>query len=56
MTLKEFRVYTPWDSIIVEAKDEADAKRKAIQQILSEISYTDCNNLDAEERNPNELK
>jgi hypothetical protein len=44
----KFKVYAPWDSLIVEAKDEADAKAKALQQIIWEAQDASPDHLDAE--------
>ena len=51
MKPKEFTVYTPWDTITVEAENEQDAKRKALQQLIYEVESASPEDLDAEENN-----
>ena len=48
--MKEYKVYTPWASIIVEAKNEKDAQVKALQQIICEVESASPTDLDAEEQ------
>jgi len=52
--MKEYKVYTPWDSIIVEAKNEKDAKVKALQQLIYEVESASPTDLDAEEQSTQE--
>lgn len=47
--MKTYRVYTPWNSITIEAKDAKKARIEAVKQLLYEIE-TDCGaSLDIEE-------
>jgi len=46
--MKVFKVYTPWDSIIVEAKDDKDAQVKALQQLIYEVQSASPTDLDVE--------
>lgn len=47
--MKTYRVYTPWNSITVEASNAKQARIDAVKQLLYEIE-TDCGaSLDIEE-------
>ena len=47
--MKTYRVYTPWNSIVIEAKNPKQARIDAVNQLLYEIE-TDCGaSLDIEE-------
>ena len=47
--MKTYRIHTPWDSIIIEAKNPKQARIDAVKQLLYEIE-TDCGaSLDIEE-------
>ena len=47
--MKTYKIYTPWDSIIIEAKNPKQARIDAVKQLLYEIE-TDCGaSLDIEE-------
>ena len=35
--MKTYRIYTPWNSIVIEAKNEKQAKIDAVKQLLYEI-------------------
>ena len=47
--MKTYRIYTPWDSLIIEAANERQAKIEAIRQLLREIKNDGASSLDAEE-------
>lgn len=46
--MSEYKVYTPWDSVIVEADSEKEARVAALRQLLSEIEFATPDMLDAE--------
>jgi len=46
---KTFQVYTPWNSIIVDAVDEKQAKINALKQLLFEAEHDGINSFDVEE-------
>lgn len=46
---KTFQVYTPWDSITVDAVDEKQAKINALKQLLFEAEHYGINSFDVEE-------
>jgi hypothetical protein len=47
--MKTYRIYTPWNSIVIEAKNEKQAKIDAVKQLLYEIETDAGASLDAEE-------
>jgi hypothetical protein len=47
--MKTYRIYTPWNSIVIEAKNEKQAKIEAVKQLLYEIDTHGTSVLDAEE-------
>jgi hypothetical protein len=47
--MKTYRIYTPWNSIVIEAKNEKQAKIEAVKQLLYEIKSDAGASLDAEE-------
>jgi len=47
--MKTYRVYTPWNSIVIEAKNEKQAKIEAVKQLLYEIETDAGTSLDAQE-------
>jgi len=47
--MKTYRIYTPWNSLVVEAATEKQAKIEAIRQLLYEIKNDGASHLDAEE-------
>jgi len=47
--MKTYRIYTPWNSLTVEAKNEKQAKIDAVKQLLYEIETHGTDALDAEE-------
>jgi hypothetical protein len=47
--MKTYRIYTPWNSIVIEAKNEKQAKINAVKQLLYEIETDAGTSLDAEE-------
>lgn len=47
--MKTYKVHTPWQSLIVEATDERQAKIAAVAQLLVEIQQDNGNSLDIEE-------
>jgi hypothetical protein len=47
--MKTYRIYTPWNSIVIEAKNEKQAKIDAVKQLLYEIESDAGASLDAEE-------
>jgi hypothetical protein len=47
--MKTYRIYTPWNSLVVEAATEKQAKIEAIRQLLYEIKNDGASSLDAEE-------
>jgi hypothetical protein len=50
--MKTYRIYTPWNSITIEAKNEKQARIDAVKQLLAEIE-ADCGvSLDIEEIEP----
>lgn len=52
--MKTYRVYTPWNSITIEAKNPKQARIDAVKQLLYEIE-TDCGaSLDIQEIKPDE--
>ena len=46
--MKTYRIYTPWNSLVVEAANEKQAKIDAIKQLLYEIETHGADALDAE--------
>jgi hypothetical protein len=50
--MKTYRIYTPWNSIVIEAKNEKQAKIDAVKQLLYEIETDAGASLDAEEIEP----
>jgi len=47
--MKTYKIYTPWDTITIEAKNDKQARIEAVKQLLYEIE-TDCGaSLDIEE-------
>ena len=46
---KTFQVYTPWNSITVDAVDEKQAKINALKQLLFEVENYGINLVDVEE-------
>ena len=46
---KTFQVYTPWNSITVDAVDEKQAKINALKQLLFEAEHDGINSFDVEE-------
>jgi len=47
--MKTYRIYTPWNSIVIEAKNEKQAKIEAVKQLLYEIETDAGTSLDAQE-------
>lgn len=47
--MKTYRIYTPWNSLTVEASNERQAKIEAVKQLLYEIETHGTDALDAEE-------
>jgi len=47
--MKTYRIYTPWDNLVIEAKNEKQAKVEAVKQLLYEIETDAGASLDAEE-------
>jgi hypothetical protein len=47
--MKTYRVYTPWNSIVIEAKNEKQAKIDAVKQLLYEIETDAGCSLDVQE-------
>ena len=47
--MKTYRIYTPWNSLVIEAATEKQAKIEAIRQLMSEIKNDGASSLDAEE-------
>jgi hypothetical protein len=47
--MKTYRIYTPWNSITIEAMDEKKAKIAAVKQLLYEIEEDAGHSLDAED-------
>lgn len=47
--MKTYRIYTPWNSLVIEAKNEKQAKIEAVKQLLYEIETDAGASLDAEE-------
>jgi hypothetical protein len=47
--MKTYRVYTPWNSIVIEAKNEKQAKIEAVKQLLYEIETDAGCSLDVQE-------
>jgi len=47
--MKTYRVYTPWNSIVIEAKNEKQAKIDAVKQLLYEIETDAGTSLDVQE-------
>jgi hypothetical protein len=52
--MKTYRIYTPWNSIVTEGKNEKQAKIEAVRQLLHEIKTMGVDVLDAEEVDPSE--
>ena len=50
--MKTYRIYTPWNSIVIEAKNEKQAKIEAVKQLLHEIETDAGASLHAEEIDP----
>lgn len=46
--MKTYRIYTPWNSLTVEATNEKQAKIQAVRQLLHEIKTMGVDVLDAE--------
>lgn len=46
--MPEYQVYTPWDSVVVEAENEKKARIAALRQILAEVESATIDDLDAE--------
>ena len=46
--MKTYRIYTPWNSLTVEANNEKQAKIQAVRQLLLEIKTMGVDALDAE--------
>ena len=47
--MKTYRIYTPWNSLVVEAATEKQAKIEAVKQLLYEIENYGTDAMDAEE-------
>ena len=47
--MKTYRIYTPWNSIVIEAKNEKQAKIEAVKQLLYEIETDAGTSLDVQE-------
>lgn len=47
--MKTYKIYTPWDSIIVEGTSELNAKIVALRELRAEIESAGPGSLDAEE-------
>lgn len=47
--MKTYRVYTPWNSIVIEANNEKQARIEAVKQLLYEISEDAGASLDIEQ-------
>ena len=47
--MKTYRIYTPWNSIVIEAKNEKQAKIEAVKQLLYEIETDAGCSLDVQE-------
>jgi hypothetical protein len=47
--MKTYRIYTPWDNITIEAKNEKQARIDAVKQLLYEVSEDAGHSLDIEE-------
>ena len=47
--MKTYRIYTPWNSIVIEAKNEKQAKIDAVKQMLYEIETDAGTSLDVQE-------
>ena len=52
--MKTYRIYTPWNSLTVEASNERQAKIEAVRQLLLEIKTQGVDALDAEVEDDNE--
>jgi hypothetical protein len=50
--MKLFKIYSPWDTVVVEAKNAEDAKVKGLQQIIWEAQDASPSDMDAEEMSP----
>ena len=46
--MKTYRIYTPWNSLTVEASNERQAKIQAVRQLILEIKTMGVDALDAE--------
>ncbi len=53
--MKTYRIYTPWNSIVIEAKNEKQAKIDAVKQLLDEIETDSGASLDVQEIEPDSL-
>ena len=47
--MKTYRIYTPWNSITIDALNEKQAKIEAVKQLLYEIEEDAGRSLDVEE-------
>ena len=47
--MKTYRIYTPWNSLVIEAATEKQAKIEACKQLLYEIENYGADAMDAEE-------
>jgi hypothetical protein len=47
--MKTYKVYTPWDSIVIEASNAKQARIDAVKQLLYEIETDRGASLDIEE-------
>lgn len=47
--MKTYKIYTPWDTIIIDAPNEKRAKIEAVKQLLYEIEQDAGRSLDVEE-------
>lgn len=47
--MKTYRIYTPWNSITIEAENEKQARIDAVKQLLAEIEADCGDSLDIEE-------
>ena len=53
--MKTYRIYTPWNSLVVEAANPKQAKIEAVKQLLYEIENYGADAMDATEVKNNEL-
>jgi hypothetical protein len=53
--MKTYRIYTPWNSIVIEANNEKQAKIDAVKQLLYEIETDAGTSLDVQEIEPDSL-